>query len=229
MPESPFLHHQFSHVLMLVGIFLFLFSMVIFAPIGTQYTRAFGVSDIIDLSNEARLQLSRQPLKTNTALMNAAQMKAEDMVKEHYFAHSSPNGTVAWDYLKTVSYSYKIAGENLAITNENAQAVIDGWLNSPTHRENLLSNDYSDFGIGLAHYGNYQGHQDTYVVVAFYGQRASTQVITAATIPAGTSTALKPRILNISPLVFAGLASVLAAIGFSLEIRHLKRLNVVKV
>ena len=102
--------------------------------------------------------------------MNAAQMKAEDMAKQQFFAHTAPDGTVAWDYFKKVGYAYEIAGENLAITNETAEAVINGWLNSPTHRENLLNSHYKDFGIGMAHYGTYQGHNNTWLLLLFTDQ-----------------------------------------------------------
>ena len=172
-------------------------------------SRAFGVSDIIELSNSAREQLNRKPLNTNTKLMNAAQMKAEDMAKQKYFAHTAPDGTVAWDYFKKVGYAYEVAGENLAITNETADAVINGWLNSPTHRDNLLSKQYTDFGIGMASFGDYQGHRDTSVVVALYGSQTSIQDPTAMTYPAGSTTKFKPKIPNLPISAIATVACIL--------------------
>jgi hypothetical protein len=185
---------------------------------------AFGVSDIVRLSNQARDQLGSKELKSNYSLMNAAQMKAEDMAKLRYFAHTAPDGTVAWDYFKKVNYNYQIGGENLAITNENADAVIDGWLNSPTHRDNLLNKEYTDFGIGMAYFGDYQGHSDTYVIVAFYASPASIQDVAATTNPAGISTALKTS-LNVPPAALAGAAAILMIGGAFLEFRHIARLH----
>ena len=218
-------HHRIGHGLLLSGLYLVLVGVTILAPINAAISKAFGVSDIIELSNQARDQLGSNDLKTSPLLMNAAQMKAEDMAKQQYFAHTAPDGTVAWDYFKKVEYKYAVAGENLAITNEDAEAVIDGWLNSPSHRENLLSNQYSDFGIGMASFGNYKGHQNTSVVVALYGSPAPTQSLTATTIPAGTSASLKPRFLSTSPALIASIASVLVVLGFILELKHLKHLH----
>lgn len=218
-------HHRIGHSMFLLGTFLLLIVITMMSPVSTYRTDAFGVSDITTLSNQARTQLNKKPLTPNSKLMNAAQMKAEDMAKKHYFAHTAPDGTLAWDYFKKVAYNYEVGGENLAITNENAQAVIDGWLNSPTHRDNLLSTDYTDFGIGMAAYGDYEGHKDTYVIVAFYGRGASIQVLTAPTNPAGTTAALKPAIGTVNPSIFIAIASLLMIIGVILELRHIRRLH----
>jgi len=218
-------HHRFGHILFVIGVFLLLIGITIMTPLNNGMSKAFGVSDIINLSNQSREMLNRKPLATNTKLMNAAQMKAEDMAKQKYFAHIAPDGTVAWDYFKKAGYSYEIAGENLAITNESADAVINGWLNSPTHRDNLLSNQYRDFGIGMASYGNYQGHSGTSVIVALYGNQTATQKPTAITLPAGSTTEFKPRLPNIPVSVIATTACLLMAAGIFLELRHIKHLH----
>jgi hypothetical protein len=217
--------HRLGHGLFILGAFILLIGVVILAPLNSGSSKAFGVSDIINLSNQARVQLNSPKLSVNTALMNAAQMKAEDMARLHYFAHTAPDGTVAWDYFKKVSYSYAVAGENLAITNEDAQAVINGWLNSPTHRDNLLSTQYTDFGIGMASYGEYEGHPDTYVVVAFYGKPADTQNAAAPTSPAGPFTLFKSNFTNIPPAYLVSVSVVLMAAGGLLEFRHIQRLH----
>ena len=218
-------HHRFGHILFMLGVFILLIGVTVMTPLNNGITKAFGVSDIIRLSNQARDQLNHKPLATNTKLMNAAQLKAEDMAKQQYFAHTAPDGTVAWDYFKKVDYSYEVAGENLAITNETADAVINGWLNSPTHRENLLSNQYTDFGIGMSTFGDYQGHNNTVVIVALYGRQASVQEPTAFTNPAGSTTAFKPRIPNIPTAVITSIASLLIIVGVVLELRHIQHLH----
>jgi hypothetical protein len=195
------------------------------APLSTMPTKAFGVSDIINGSNQARQQLNKSPLTASADLMSAAQMKAEDMAKGHFFAHTAPDGTVAWDYFKKVGYSYSVAGENLALTNQGSDDVIQGWLNSPTHRANLLSADYSDMGIGMASFGDYQGHKNTYVIVAFYGKRASKQSPIAATSPAGGTTSLKTSLLPISPAIVISASVVLMVVGITLEVRHIRKLH----
>lgn len=209
----------------MAGAFLFLIGIIIIAPLNNGASRAFGVSDIIRLTNQARGELNRKPLSTNSKLMNAAQTKAEDMAKQHYFAHTAPDGTTAWDYINKTGYSYEIAGENLAITNETADAVINGWLNSTTHRENLLNSQYNDFGIGMATYGAYQGHNNTSVIVAFYGRQAASQNLTAATNPAGSTFAFKPNLPALPAGVIATAAVILMIAGAVLEIRHIRYLH----
>ena len=219
-------HHHVGSVFLITGFFLLLITITIVSPISTTSTNAFGVSDIIEKSNQARAQLGSDPLTTDNKLMSAAQMKAEDMAKGHYFAHTAPDGTVPWDYFKKVGYVYDEAGENLAVTNQDAANVIDGWLNSPTHRENLLSKKYTNMGIGMAVFGEYEGHKDTYVIVAMYGKRgAGSQLVTAATSPAGTTTSFKPALGVISPTLAFIFATALIMLGLVLELRHIKRIH----
>lgn len=209
-----------------MGAFLLLLVATVLMPVSNLTTAAFGVSEIIDGSNQARAQFNKPAFVANPLLMSAAQMKAEDMAKQQFFAHTAPDGTVAWDYFKKVGYGYSVAGENLAITNQDANAVIQGWLNSPTHRDNLLSTEYSDLGIGMATFGDYQGHKNTVVIVAFYGKRASgTQTAAAPTNPAGGTTNLKPNLLPFSPALGISLAASLILAGIAFEFYHIRRLH----
>lgn len=218
-------HHHLGHTLFIVGVFLALFMMTLFAPVNIIVSRAINVEPVIDLSNQARGQYDRAPLTPNTLLMTAAQQKAEDMVAKRYFAHFSPENKSPWDFFKEAGYSYKVAGENLAITNEDEAAVIKGWLNSPTHKENLLSSQYKDIGIGVANYGDYQGHKNTIVVVALYGTEATGLAVsgTEPTNPAGTVAALRPAIVGSKLYALGGIATALILAGAALEIRHIKR------
>jgi len=218
-------HHRLGHSLFTAGAFLLLIFGIILTPLTTGSSRAFGISDIVTGSNQARAQLNKRALVAHTQLMAAAQMKAEDMAKGHFFAHTAPDGTVAWDYFKKVGYPYQVAGENLAITNESANAVIQGWLNSPTHRENLLSTEYVDMGIGMASFGDYQGHKGTYVVVAFYGKRADAQSPTATTLPAGGTSNFRPRLIPVSSTLIGITAVALMLVGITFEARHLRKLH----
>lgn len=219
------LHQRFGHSLFVCGGFALLICMIALVPLSSGRTMAFGVSDIINLTNQNRQQLGLTAYNVNNSLMNAAQMKAEDMAKDHYFAHTAPDGTTGWDYINKVDYVYSEAGENLAITNENAQSVINAWLNSPEHRDNMLSSVFSDIGIGMAAYGTYEGHQNTYVIVAFYAKPASTQNLAANTFPAGTSAILKPFFSNIPPTLIGGISVLLILAGGTIELRHVKHLH----
>lgn len=204
---------------------MLLFTVTLWSPINTKSSFAIGADTVLQLSNQARSEHSIQALTPNTTLMSAAQAKAEDMAANHYFAHFSPSGKTPWDFFKEAGYSYRVAGENLAITNENEQAVINGWLNSPTHRENLLSNQYGDIGIGIARFGDYQGNKNTTVIVALYGSSIPKLAVTGTepTNPAGTVAVLKPALIGSKLYIATAVAIALIFAGAALEIRHIRR------
>lgn len=225
MYESAQPLHRPGHVLALVGAFLLIVSVAFLSPLSVQNVNAFGTSEITELTNKARMQLGGSELKSNTKLTSAAQAKADDMAKQQFFAHTAPDGTMAWDYIKQTDYAYEIAGENLAITNETAETVVNSWMNSPSHKENIVNPSYQDIGIGIAKYGDYQGHKDTTVIVALYAKSSGIQVIGAATNPAGGAAVMQPKYLQVPPLAVASIAGLLILAGLTLELRHLKRLN----
>lgn len=119
------------------------------------YAQLARVSDItptsiIALSNQARQQQHVSTLKTNPLLTKAAESKAADMAKQQYFAHVSPTGVTPWTWFKQAGYSYTYAGENLALDYASSEDVIAAWLNSASHRRNLLSTSYKDIGVAVA-------------------------------------------------------------------------------
>ena len=200
---------------------------MILAPVNSIRSFAFGADSLVKQSNAIREQFNADPLNANPQLMSAAQAKAEHMAKNRYFAHFAPDGTTPWQFFKEQGYSYKIAGENLAITNEDEDAVIKGWLESPTHKENLINTAYSDIGIGIANYGDYQNNKDTTVIVAFYGTANSPLLVTGTepTNPAGTVAALRPTIYDTKMYSLITLGIALVAGGIILESRHIRRFH----
>jgi hypothetical protein len=122
---------------------------------------------IVDLTNEARADDSLGSLKRNPLLDEAAKEKAEDMAENGYFAHYSPDGVSPWHWLDAVGYRYTSAGENLAVHFTDSADVVDAWMNSPSHRENILDSDYTEIGVGTAR-GEFEGYP-TVFVVQFFG------------------------------------------------------------
>lgn len=120
-----------------------------------------------DLTNQHR-QLANLPnLQENTLLDRAAQLKAEDMASKGYFAHTSPEGKTPWYWFDQVGYQYDYAGENLAVNFNDSQDVSTAWMNSPTHKANLLKPVYKEVGTGIAS-GVYKG-QPAIFVAQLYG------------------------------------------------------------
>jgi hypothetical protein len=105
-------------------------------------------------------------LVENELLNLAAQLKAMDMAKSGYFAHVSPQGITPWYWFEKVGYKYTYAGENLVVNFTTPDEVISALLNSPSHRANLLSNTYTETGIGVAR-GMYGGEEVIFLVQLF--------------------------------------------------------------
>lgn len=121
---------------------------------------------LVDLANDDRADNRLDGLTINPVLTEAAQLKANDMAAKGYFAHTSPEGVDPWHWFDEVGYEYSYAGENLAVDFNDSSAVNTAWMNSPTHRANLLDQHYTEIGIATAE-GFYQGRPTTFVVQAF--------------------------------------------------------------
>ncbi len=135
---------------------------------------------VVNLTNNEREALAAPPLYRSSILDQAAKLKAEDMAAGEYFSHNSPTGITPWHWFQEVGYVYAHAGENLAVYFSDSDEVVKAWMNSPTHRANILNATYQEIGIGTAK-GRYQGH-DTVFVVQLFGTPAVPPVTTEAIV-----------------------------------------------
>lgn len=141
---------------------------------------------VVKLTNDERADLAEPPLTRSAVLDEAARMKAEHMAKNQYFAHYAPDGTSPWYWFKQVGYTYAHAGENLAIHFSDSSEVVEAWMNSPKHRENIVSGKYTEIGVGTAK-GTYEGY-DTVYVVQLFGAPAAAPVVKTTPAPAPVPT-----------------------------------------
>lgn len=123
-------------------------------------------SMLVELANTDRASNSVHELTVSPTLTAIAQMKANDMAAKSYFAHVSPEGRDPWYWFAQGGYKFSYAGENLAVDFSDSADVERAWMNSPTHRANLLNAHFSEIGIATA-VGTYKGHQTTFVVQEF--------------------------------------------------------------
>ena len=107
-------------------------------------------SQVANLVNSERAAQGLTALQKDSRLAALAQQKAEDMAKNQYFSHTSPTYGSAFDMLKAAGYSYKTAGENIAMGQKSAASVMDGWMHSSGHRANILHTSYEKIGVGYA-------------------------------------------------------------------------------
>jgi len=132
-------------------------------------------TSLIQLANSARQSLGYQPLAENQKLDQSAYLKAKDMLDKDYFAHNSPGGTTPWFWFQETGYDYKYAGENLAIGFLESEEVNQAWLDSPSHRKNILNANYSEIGLAVVS-GEFQGRQTTVVVQLFGSPQAGLSI-----------------------------------------------------
>ncbi|MCX6718382.1 MAG: CAP domain-containing protein [Candidatus Staskawiczbacteria bacterium] len=125
-------------------------------------------SSLESFANQTRQSLGLPALKENQKLNEAAQLKAQNMVQNNYFAHTSPTGVSPWAWFLKAGYNYKYAGENLAIGFFDSQEVYQAWLNSPSHKANIVNPNYTEVGTAVL---DGFGSGNTIVVVQEFGSQ----------------------------------------------------------
>lgn len=112
---------------------------------------------MVDSVNQERANAGLQPLKVDLRLASVARAKANDMLVNNYFDHTSPTYGSPWAMMQQVKINYKWAGENIA-GNRSVAAAMAALMQSPGHRANILDPRFTHVGIGVATggpYGNY--------------------------------------------------------------------------
>ena len=130
------------------------------------YATDITVEKIIFLVNQERINNQLSPLSLSPELSTAATQKAADMFTKNYWAHISPTGVSPWQFISSSGYSYIYAGENLAKSFNTSEEVVKAWMNSSTHKANILKPEYKDIGISVMN-GLLNGEETTLVVEEF--------------------------------------------------------------
>lgn len=151
-------------------IVLILVNMIIGGLSMTYSKAAIDFSALYRMHNEQRDKRNLNQLTINPLLINSATAKAEAMLKANCWSHYCPDGKSPWDFFDAEGYTYIYAGENLAEGFSDNEAVMAAWMDSPTHRDNILNTKFTEFGIGFAH-GDYQGMKNNTVIVVHFGNR----------------------------------------------------------
>lgn len=144
----------------------FIKSFTIARPGVLGYSSEITVAKVLESTNSQRSKLGLTPLVYNTVLSDSATSKATDMFTYNYWAHTSPTGKTPWDFFTASGYEYSVAGENLAKDFYDTDGLIKAWMNSPTHRENIVNPKYQEIGIGVVN-GVLGGIKTTLVVQHF--------------------------------------------------------------
>ena len=130
-------------------------------------------TEVIRLTNNERTKQGLPPLKENSQLDVSAKVKAQDMLARQYFEHQSPTGERVADLVEKTGYKYVILGENLAMGGfENDDDLVQAWMNSEGHRENILNPNYKEIGVAVVK-GVFAG-KETWMAVQHFGASIST-------------------------------------------------------
>jgi uncharacterized protein YkwD len=149
------------------------------------YATNTSPAGLLSATNTQRINNGVSALSSNSLLSSAAQAKAQDMVNRNYWSHVTPDGQQPWVFISAAGYEYISAGENLAYGFLSSGDTVTGWMNSPPHKQNLLSTAFNEVGFGMANSANYVGNGPQTVVVAMYG---APQVAGASTATPPSST-----------------------------------------
>jgi uncharacterized protein YkwD len=158
----------------------FVLASFIFIFLKSNYPSVLGVSTdlsvqkLLLLTNKERENNGLPPLVLDQKLAQAAGLKAKDMFAKNYWAHQAPDGKMPWYFIKQENYNYAYAGENLARGFDNSDEVVNAWMHSPDHRDNILSQDYRDIGFAVVK-GRLDG-EDTTLIVELFGSTSFTPV-----------------------------------------------------
>ncbi|MEI6228635.1 MAG: CAP domain-containing protein [Candidatus Saccharibacteria bacterium] len=218
------------HIIRTYGIAI-LMALVVGSQLGYSVVKTGSVlgthvnidaKSLLDQTNAERQKAAEPALKLNDELSRAAELKAKDMFANQYWAHNSPSGAQPWKWFGDVGYNYNSAGENLAKNFVTTSATMTAWMNSPSHRANILNADYREVGFAVED-GRLNGKSTT-LVVAMYGSPAS-GVVAGAKTPVNGAELSKPlsilaqiniSIKSMSPAMLVGLVMVVLAMLIAL-------------
>ena len=176
--RANLLHHKFFYLYSSVFLLLLLLINVskTVKPGVLGYSSEITVTQLLDLTNQQRSSNGKKPLVINEKLSQAAKAKADYMFLKNFWAHTAPDGTQPWDFILKQNYDYSYAGENLARNFYYSKEVVEAWMNSPSHKENLLSENYDEVGFAVQN-GVLDGYETT-LVVQFFGRPKNMALIT---------------------------------------------------
>ncbi len=113
---------------------------------------------VVTATNAERAKHRLPPLTADARLAAAAQAHSADMVARGFFAHEDPGGRGPSDRVLAAGYRYSVVAENIAAGQRTAAEVVEGWMNSPGHRKNILRREVTQIGVGTAIGGSFGIH-----------------------------------------------------------------------
>lgn len=175
VPKKQIWGIRFLMILMVTLLFVNIISVKLFPKALLSVSAAsIDANQLVALANSERTSRGLSPLVIDSRLVEAAKKKGDDMIAKDYWAHYGPNGESPWQFILAEGYDYVFAGENLAKDFSSTVPIHNAWMESPSHRANILNSNYKDIGIAMIT-GEFQGEETTIVVQMFGSVREKVQ------------------------------------------------------
>ena len=181
------------------------------------FTSSITIDEVVRATNETRIGAGLKPLSYNEKLADAARRKAANMLSENYWAHNSPSGKSPWTWFKDAGYTYVFAGENLAKDFGDTGRMMNAWMASPTHKDNIVNTKYSEIGIAVVP-GTIQG-QETVLVVQLFGAPSAGAIPAVAEVKPATAAAPTP---TVAPKAVASTEPVASALPEPIQVAQVR-------
>lgn len=163
-------HHTLLYRLVVCVLLLAVFS-------GALQAQDAAAWEVLELINNARAAAGVHPLAMNGALVAAAQAHSDDMAAGDFLSHTGSDGSAFWQRMMAAGYPLTSGAENVLFRwDTNAASVFQQWMDSPPHRENMLSPAYVEVGIASA-----QSDSGRYYFTIVLGARAGVDPLPSAT------------------------------------------------
>ncbi|KPI12414.1 SCP-like extracellular [Actinobacteria bacterium OK074] len=114
----------------------------------TVSAQAAAEAEVVRLVNVERAKVGCSPVAANSALTQLAENFSADMAQRGFFDHTDPDGKDPWDRAAVAGIT-DLGGENIALGQADAAAVMDAWMDSPGHKANILNCDFTTLGVGV--------------------------------------------------------------------------------
>lgn len=187
---------------------------------------------LLDATNAERRENGAGSLVMSERLSSAAAMKVDDMFTNQYWSHESPTGTKPWQWFKAAQYTYSVAGENLAKNFYSTEGTVHAWMNSPSHRQNMLDPRFKEAGFAVKS-GELDGKPAT-IVVALYAAPAEPSTLGAIASASPVSLGLSGTqpspmsqfgmaLSNLTPAALASLVVMMGAAIVALAAHNYRR------
>ncbi|MFE3830204.1 CAP domain-containing protein [Streptomyces sp. NPDC059092] len=111
---------------------------------------AATVAEVLSRTNAERAAAGLGRLADDPRLTVAAQAFSTDMADRAFYSHTSPEGLRPWDRAAAAGARHRSIGENIACGQRSPREVVQGWMDSPGHRANILKPDFTHLGVGFA-------------------------------------------------------------------------------